>query len=143
MCFPFPPLPEDYDSPEHSAKAITDVGYTHIFLTLLVISIQSAYLQEWAGTGSYRKWKYSNLTQVLTNCVYPHPAFCCNKKKSNKLNQYFHFFLHKTIGFHSFLLLCQCVINGNVVAFKVTSVGSDTEDQREKEIGMKIVLKFE
>ena len=44
--FPLPLLSEDCDSPEHSAKAIADVDYTHIFLKFLAISMQSAYLQE-------------------------------------------------------------------------------------------------
>lgn len=45
-CFPAPLLSEDCDRPEHSAKAIPDVDYAHIFLKLLVVSMQSTYLQE-------------------------------------------------------------------------------------------------
>lgn len=45
-CFPLPLLSEDCNSLEHSAEAIADVDYAHIFLKLLVISMQFAYLQE-------------------------------------------------------------------------------------------------
>lgn len=37
---------EDFNSPEHSAKAVKVVRYTHIYLKLLVISMWAANLQE-------------------------------------------------------------------------------------------------
>lgn len=94
-CFSLALLSEDCDGPEHSAKAIIDVDYTHIFLVFddkYAVCIPTGISMCWF-TQKMKIQEFKSSAGEL--CVSPARYLLQLKEKKS---QYFYF--NKTIGFH-------------------------------------------